>query len=190
MRSCRSFRGSSLLLAAMLVSTPLAAQAPQHVAGHSGTPPQLALFTRLAGVWEGEARISMGPQMQAVSRQQETVEAVAGGTAFSIKGLGRTKGEDGVERITHDAFAVVYLDHDKVTPRMRAFVALGANWLDPEFTLTATGYTWRMKDPRAGLIRYDMSFDAQGRWVETGVMSRDDGKTWIPFFEMTLTKMK
>src|SRR6478672_3452298 len=152
---------SAMLIAMPLIASPLTAQAPEHVAGHNGTPPQLALFTRLAGFWEGEARVSMGAQGQAVSRQQETVEAVAGGTAFSIKGLGTTKGADGVERITHDAFAVVFLDHDMATPRMRAFVALGGNWIDPDFTLTPNGYVWSMKDLRAGLIRYEMSFDAQ-----------------------------
>lgn len=72
---------------------------------------------------------------------------------------------------------------------MRAFVGLGGgNWLDPKFAFTTNGYNWKMTDPRAGLIRYDMVFDAQGRRVEKGVMSRDEGKTWMPFFEMVLTR--
>jgi hypothetical protein len=66
----------------------------------------------------------------------------------------------------------------------------GGNYVDPEFTLRADGYTWSMRDPRAGLIKYEMHFDAQGRWVETGAVSRDDGKSWVPIFEMTLTRKK
>lgn len=153
-------------------------------------PSPLSLFAKLVGEWEGEAWIIMGPSGKQVASQRETVEAVAGGTAFTIKGRGTTQQPDGSVRVTHDAFAVVFLDHDRLTPRMRTFVANGANWIDPDFTLTADGYHWSMKDPRAGLIRYEMAFDAEGRWVEKGVMSRDDGKTWMPFFGMTLSRTR
>lgn len=183
MRVLRSLVALSLMSAAFTPSTSHA-QSPSH----SASPPQLALFTRLAGFWEGEASMMMGPQGKQLVHQRETIEAVAGGTVFTIKGLGTQRAADGSLRTVHDAFAVVFLDRDHTTPRMRAFVAEGGNWIDPDFTLTANGYSWSMTDPRAGRIRYDMSFDAEGRWVEKGVMSRDDGKTWIPFFEMTLTK--
>ncbi len=187
----------SLVAFTVLTLAPALAQAQPRAASQSPapltsaiavTPPQLTLFTRLIGTWEGDASIVMGPQGRQAVHQRETVEAVAGGTAFTIKGLGTSKVADGSDRVVHDAFAVVFLDRDHVTARMRAFVALGANWIDPQFTLTADGYSWSMDDPRAGKIRYDMSFDSAGRWVETGVMSRDDGKTWTPFFEMILAK--
>ncbi len=192
MRPIRLSRLSSLLLSALLIAAPVSArsQAADHAVAARGTSSRLSLFTRLAGEWEGEAKFAMGAKGWSTSRQHETVEAVAGGTAFSIKGLGTTKGADGADRITHDAFGIVFLDHDGTTPKMRAFVAQGANWIDPDFTLTPTGYVWSMTDARVGLIRYEMSFDAQGRWVEKGVMSRDDGKTWMPFFEMTLVRTK
>lgn len=184
-----------LSFAALLttVSAPFAAshaQAPAHTPA-AGTPKALSLFTRLVGEWEGDAWMIMGPQGKVSVKQRETVEAVAGGTAFSVKGLGTLTEASGAARVVHDAFAIIYLDHDHTTPRMRAYVAAeGGNWLDPEFTLTADSYSWRMTDPRAGLIRYEMSFDAEGRWVEKGVMSRDSGKTWMPFFEMTLNRKK
>ena len=45
--------------------------------------------------------------------------------------------------------------------------------------------------PRLGLrIEYQTRFDAEGRWVETGRMTFDDGATWRPFFEMTLTRVE
>ncbi|MES2125426.1 MAG: hypothetical protein V4503_12135 [Gemmatimonadota bacterium] len=178
----------SLLLTSLLIAAPVAlhAQAPAPM----GTPPQLSLMTRLVGVWEGEAWMMMGPGNKQVVQQRETVEPVAGGTAFSIKGLGTQKLPDGSLRTVHDAFAVIALDHDHATPMMRAFVALGGNWVDPEFKLSDSGYTWKMNDPRAGVIRYEMSFDDQGRWVEKGYMTRDEGKTWMQFFEMVLTKQK
>lgn len=173
----------SFLLASLLAAAPIAliAQTP-------GTPAPLAFFTRLVGEWEGESWIVMGPAGKQTAQQREVVEAVAGGTVFTIKGLGKSTQPDGSVRITHDAFALVYLDHDHLTPRMRSHVAYGGNWLDPDFTLTADGFKWSMTDARSGMIRYAMSFDAEGRWVEQGEMSRDEGKTWTPFFEMTLTK--
>lgn len=176
----------NLVLASLLIAAPVASHAQAPVA--MGTPPELAVMKRLVGSWEGEAWMIMGPDGKQFVHQREWVEAVAGGTAFSIKGLGTKKLPDGSTQTVHDAFAVVTLDHDHKTPMMRAHVSLGANWLDPDFKLNANGYSWSMNDPRAGMIRYDMVFDEQGRWVEKGVMSRDAGKTWLPFFEMTLTR--
>jgi len=173
----------SLLL--LFLVAPLASEAQSHA-----TPAPLAFFSRLVGEWEGEAWIIMGPGGKQILQQRETVEAVAGGTVFTIKGIGTLKEPDGSVKVMHDAFATVYLDHDHVTPRLRAFVAHGANWLDPDLTVTANGFSWSMKDPRAGMIRYDVAFDAEGRWVEKGVMSRDEGKTWTPFFEMTLSRKR
>lgn len=178
---------SRLVLAATLLLAPamLAAQAPLPT-----TPPQLALFSRLVGEWEGEATAVMGPGAKHVLRQTERVEAVAGGTAFAVRGRGFEKMASGQEQMTFDAFAVIYLDHDHATPRMRTHTMHGGNHADPDFTLRADGYTWSMRDPRAGLIKYEMHFDAQGRWVETGAVSRDDGKSWSPIFEMTLRRIR
>lgn len=178
----------TLVLCSLLIAAPVAlhAQAPAMM----GTPPELEIMKKLVGEWEGPAWMIMGPGGKVDAFQREWVEAVAGGTAFAVKGLGVTKLPDGTSKVVHDAFAVITLDHDHKTPMMRAHVALGANWLDPEFKINANGYTWGMKDPRAGTIRYEMEFDAQGRWVEKGFMSRDEGKTWMPFFEMTLTRKR
>lgn len=159
-------------------------------AAPSGTPAPLALFAKLVGDWEGEATVVMGPGPRHVLRQTEHVEAVAGGTAFAVRGTGHERMPDGSEKITFDAFAVIFLDHDHITPRMRTFTMFGGNWSDPEFTLDATSYQWTLRDPRAGLVRYEMSFDTEGRWIETGRVSRDEGKTWMPIFEMKLTRVK
>jgi hypothetical protein len=179
-------RRLSLWALLLLALTPgLVAQAPP-----VNTPPQLALMQRLVGEWEGIATATMGPGAKHVLRHTERVEAVAGGTAFAVLGRGYEKMPDGTEQVTFDAFAVIYLDHDKVTPRMRTHTMHGGNWADPEFTLDANGYRWSMRDPRAGLITYEMKFDAEGKWVETGAVSRDNGKTWTPIFEMKLSRKK
>jgi hypothetical protein len=177
----------SLLTLALFCTPALAiAQAPPAM----GTPPQLSLLTKLVGEWEGEATAVMGPGAKHTVRQTERVEAVAGGTAFAIRGRGYETMASGKEEITFDAFGMIYLDHDHVTPRIRTWTMQGGNFADPEFTLRATGYTWFLRDPRAGLIKYEMSFDAEGRWVETGAVTQDDGKTWFPIFEMRLKRTK
>ncbi|WP_309670325.1 DUF1579 family protein [Gemmatimonas sp.] len=177
------------LLALALLLTPTLAMSQPHTP--TVPPAPLALFAKLVGEWEGEATAVMGPGARHILRQTERVEAVAGATAFAVRGRGFEKMADGREQMTFDAFAVIYLDHDHdhATPRMRTFTMQGGNWADPEFTLTADGYQCSMRDPRAGLIRYVMTFDQEGRRVETGAVSRDEGATWFPIFEMTLRRV-
>lgn len=165
------------LSAAVCLALPLAAQAP-------ATPPEI--FTRLVGTWDGEAWYQMGPGGRQEARQREWVEQVAGGTVIAVKGLGTMTMTDGSVRTVHDAFAVVHLDHDGVTPMLRAFTAQG-HWMDMEITARVDGYTWTMSDPRVGQIRYEMTLDAQDRWVEKGFRQVGDG--WVQFMEMTLHRV-
>ena len=113
----------------------------------------------------------------------------AGGTVISVKGVGTEKTTSGDEQVVHDAFAIIHLDRDGRTALMRAFVG-GGRWLDVDLTVRPDGYDWAMTDPRAGMIRYEMRIDDEGRWVERGYMSRDGGATWNQFMEMTLTRVR
>ncbi len=168
----------TLALAITALAAPLTAQ--------QVAPSPLGVFTHLVGEWEGSAWIVMGPDGRHNVSQRETVSTAAGGTVITVRGIGMEKLPDGTERIVHDAYAIIHLDHDGTTPLMRAFTAY--NWMDMNLTMTDGGYEWRMTDPRAGNVRYEMHLDEQGRWVEQGFASRDDGKTWTQFFEMTLMK--
>ena len=40
------------------------------------------------------------------------------------------------------------------------------------------------------IIRYTVRLNEKGQWYQTGDMSADEGKTWNPFFESTLTRIK
>lgn len=169
-----------LLLPVILLAAPLTAQA-----NPTPSPDKLAVFRQLIGEWEGEAW-SMRPEGRVSVRQREWVSTEAGGTMIVVRGLGVAT-INGTERPVHQAFAVIHHNHERTGVMMRAFTAEG-HWLDPEILPTAKGYTWYMTDPRIGKIRYDMVLDEQGRWVENGFFSRDDGKTWAPFMGMVLTK--
>lgn len=178
------------LAAAVLI----AATAASPATGQSAAPAQptpaaasLGVFEQMLGEWEGDAWMLRGPGARHEVRQWERVERHAGGTVIAVKGVGTEHPAGGPPRTVHDAFAVLHLDRDGATPRMRAFVT-GGRWLDVELTVHANGYDWAMTDPRAGQIRYEMRLDEQGRWVERGFMSRDEGNTWTQFMEMTLTR--
>lgn len=164
-------------LALLALAAPLAAQ-------QAAAP--LGVFHKITGEWEGEAWIVMGPNGRHTLRQREWVTPAAGGSVVTVRGLGTERMPDGTDKVQHDAFAVIHLGHDGKTPMMRAFTAF--NWNDMDLTIRADGYTWRMDDPRAGKVRYEMTLEGGTTWVEKGFASRDDGKSWTQFFEMTLTK--
>jgi hypothetical protein len=168
-------------LATALIVTPLAAQA------NPGSVANLGVLTKLVGEWDGEAWTQRAEGRFSV-RQQEWVALEAGGTVLAVRGIG-TLTQDGQSRVVHHAFAVIHQNHEKTGIMMRAFTAEG-HWLDPQIQLTETGYTWTMNDPRIGDIRYVMVIDDQGRWVEDGFFSRDQGKTWTQFMGMVLTKKR
>lgn len=165
-------------LAALALAAPLGAQ-------QAASP--LGVFATLEGEWSGQAWIIRGPQGKQTLTQREWVAPAAGGSVITIRGLGTERMPDGSDAVRHDAFAVIHLDHDGKTPMMRAFIA-GGSWMDMEFTVRPDGYDWGMVDPRAGRVRYEMRLEGGTRWVEKGYVTRDEGKTWMQFFEMTLEK--
>ena len=178
-----------LSLSLLLSLGPGALAAQTHTAASTDSASQLRLFAHLTGEWEGDAWMIRGPGGRQAARQWERVEVHAGGTVVAVKGVGTMKNDTGAEEVVHDAYAIIHLDRDGRTPRMRAFVA-GGHWLDVELVVQPNGYDWAMSDPRAGKIRYEMRIDEAGRWVERGYMSRDDGATWNQFMEMTLTPVR
>lgn len=164
----------TLLIPVMLLATAAAqAQAPAH---------PLGAFATRTGEWAGEAWMIRGPGGRVAVQQHEWVGHEAGGHVITVRGLG-TIGSDTV----HHAFAVIHRAQDGSGLLMRAFTAEG-RWIDPEIVATEHGYTWTMRDPRIGLVKYEQSFDEEDRWIENGFFSRDEGKTWTQFMGMVLAR--
>lgn len=170
-------RGFLALLVCSLAA-PLAAQ--------DNPMADLGIFSRISGEWEGSAWMTRGPEGRVEVRQQEWVMPEAGGAVIAVRGLG-TVSAHGVTDTVHHAFAVIHRNSDNTGIAMRAFTADG-RWIDPEIAATDSGYTWRLTDPRAGLIKYEMTLGADGRWQENGFFSRDNGATWTQFMGMTLSR--
>ena len=173
-------RSELLVVVALALATPLAAQQVTPVS-------KQGVLATLQGEWEGDAWYitGPGPQGKQVVHQQEWVSTGAGGTVVVVKGLGTQKMPDGTTVVKHDAFATIYTGRDGKLA-LRAFLANG-QWMDMDIELVPDGYTWRMTHPQAGLMRYEMRI-VEGRWIEKGFNSRDEGKTWSQFMEMTLTR--
>lgn len=168
----------------LMLTLPLLAQNPTSPA--SGLSPAEAMkgLSFLEGRWVGEGSMALGPGPRVTFQQTEEVAFKAGGSLLAVEGNGTHQG-----RPVHQAFAVIAFDPATRTYRMRSWLA---NGLVKDFTLDlktpGKGYTWGWEDPRAGKIRYAMTLTSEGRWHELGERSAD-GTTWVPFFEMTLTKV-
>lgn len=145
----------------------------------------------LAGEWEGEGWIVLGPDQRHNFVQHETVTPKLGGDVLLIEGVGRAA-ED-TSRVVHNALAVLAYDPAVERYLMRAFRADGPDGTQPveaDVTVEGGALVWAFEAPQAGRIRYTIREDEAGRWHEVGEISQDGGATWFPFFEMTLTKVE
>lgn len=170
-----------LLLFLAILPASVTAQAPPA----SVPERQFGILHDLVGNWEGTAWFQQPDGTRHEVTQTERVEAMAGGTVITVRGTGTERSPDGTLRTVHDAFAVVYRDRDG-TPAMRAFIANG-QWTDAELTVAPDGFTWTLSPVPNVTVRYVMSVDAEGRWVERGYQRYGD-RPEQEFFGMTLAK--
>jgi hypothetical protein len=138
----------------------------------------------MIGEWEGPASSRRGPEMHTL-RQTERVEIQSGGTAIAVRGRGFEKMADGSEKVTFEAFAVLFRNRDS-TLALRAF-SMDGNYIDPTIVMKPDGLVWSFADPRIGQVRYTTTRTPADEWHEIGEWSRD-GATWTQFMEMTLKR--
>lgn len=179
-----------LLLALLGLPCFAAAQSPAAKPAAAAAPAaddKLKPLAFLAGKWQGEGWIMLGPGQKSFFVQTETVEPRLGGRILTIEGRGTDKANP--QRVIHHAFATLAYDAPSGTYRMRAYKADGA-YTDALATLNADGsMTWGFAIPNAGQVRFNIRQNAQGQWFETGEFSRD-GQQWMQNFEMTLSRAK
>lgn len=157
--------------------------AQPNVQPHPDLTAAMQKLTFMQGNWHGTAWVQMGPQKHAAN-QTESVQWHANGTVLTIDGMGTDANDPSVK--VHQAFAVISYDLAQKRYRMLAFRSDG-NPVDADLTVLDDGsIQWGFKHPMAGTIRYHIRLQ-DGKWVETGDVSRD-GTTWTPFFEMSLEK--
>ncbi len=172
--------------APVLEAQPERAQAP----GVAAQVEAMKKIGWMAGDWEGEAKYDTGRGGEGAwmtIRQSEVVRMKLAGRVMLVEGTGRAKGQGGEERVVFEALATVSYDPESKQYKMRAFGPEGA--VDPTFEVGEKSIVWGFTT-RMGMSRYTIKVDEQGRWVEVGERSGDEGKTWKKFVEMTLEKKK
>src|SRR5690606_27464302 len=90
-------------------------------------------------------------------------------------------------RTVFEAFGTVGWDAEASRYRMTAWVGDGY-LVEPEATFAGGVFTWEFQVPSGPRIRYAFSAPEHGVWTEDGHDTLDGGKTWLPFFGMTLRR--
>lgn len=140
----------------------------------------------LVGEWEGTGSMQMGPGPRLNAKASEVAQYRLSGHAMLIEGLGTAKtSEGGTEQTVHEAIGLITWDTQANRYVMHAMTAR-AGHVEPVIEVGDKTVVWSF-DTGHGKVRYTITIDDKGQWVEVGEFSQD-GKTWNKFFEMTLKK--
>lgn len=140
----------------------------------------------MVGRWEGEGWMMVGPGQRHTAKVVETGQRKLEGNVLMIEGVGKATVE-GKERVVHNALGLITYDRQAKVFRMRAYRGNGQH-VDAEVKVNGRQIEWGFPEPRLGQVRYITTIKPDGEWFEFGEFSRDEGKTWVKFMEMTLAK--
>jgi hypothetical protein len=136
---------------------------------------------RLIGQWKGAGWIQQGATRETFEGT-ETVQRKIGGLALLVEG--NFKNKEGV--VTHDTLAVISPNTKTKNYDFQTYLANGMTGVQ-ELKAVEGGWQWGFQF-QGGAIRYTIKIE-NDVWGEIGEISRDDGKTWMKFFEMSLKKV-
>lgn len=173
--------------AALVVAGPAGATTPAtaHAMHGMASPAQLLAaertamqpFAGMAGVWRGQAHMTLRSGKQHTITQTERVGPFLGGSVMVMEGRGYES--DG--RASFNALGVISYAPMRKVYTMRAYAEGHAG----DFALkpTADGFTWTIQ---AGPATMDYTATIKGdTWHEVGLRTLANGKP-VKFFEMTL----
>lgn len=154
-------------------------------------PPGMDKLLFLVGDWAGDGWIEMGEGMRQTFTMKLSGKYKAGGGMVAIEGLG-TEGVPGrPERfVIHRVFFVVGFDWKEKIYRLHSFLFL-EGLVDAVPTVGQNVFIWGyQEDFMRRHVRYTIRINEKKQWFEIGELSRDNGKSWRKFFEMTLVPLK
>jgi hypothetical protein len=120
----------------------------------------------LAGHWEGEATVTLGPGQVYKVKQKEHVQYKLDGNVLLIEGTGREMATDGEGKVVFQAMAVCTFDPMTKKYQFHAFRDNGMSKV-ASAEVTETGFIWGFEDGRGGKVRYTITV-ADDTWVEVG----------------------
>ena len=173
---------SFFTLTLMLVAIVATAQNPFQP--NKATIDAMQKISFLNGNWKGTGWMQMGPEKHTFN-QTENIISKVNGSVIQIDGLG--KDEKNPDKVIHQAFAIISYDSQNSKYLMKAYRGDG-NQIDADVKLIDDHtFQWGFSNAMAGQIKFTISV-TDDTWFEIGEMSRDEGKTWMKYFEMTLNK--
>lgn len=145
----------------------------------------------LIGKWSGRGWMIFGPDRRETFSTTETVQSKLGGLVVMFEGLGTKKDEKtGAEMTGHNALGFLSYDDQQNVYRWKTFTMQG-NSLETTAEIGDKKFVWKYEIPNVnGIMRYTITLNEKGNWLETGEFSRDAGKTWFKNFEMELQKIE
>jgi len=180
----RVFVGA-FLLSVSAVAAGLFAQ-PGPVPGMEVKRKAMEQVAFLAGEWSGSGWMQIGPQRQSF-QSSEVVVPKLDGLVLVIEGMHTAEMEPGQPpRVVHETLAFLSYDPNKNQYAMQTHLVDGRSG-DYAGRVEDGAFIWEIVSP-TGKMRYTIKLNEKGEWHEIGEMTRDEGKTWMQFFEMTLTK--
>ena len=171
-----------ILGVAALAATAVSAGAQTQPASSPAALEKMKALEFMIGEWQGDAWIQMGPDRRDTAQQHELIEWQAGGEVLLIQGRGESEGKP-----VHQALAAITWDARANRYDMWTYRA-GSGSMRPSIEVGDRRVVWGFDVPN-GKVRYTISLDGEGRWVEVGEHSSDGGSTWRQFFGMTLRRL-
>jgi len=134
------------------------------------------------GKWEGSGWMQQGAEKETFTGT-EIVQRKLDGLAMLVEGKFTNK----ENVVIHETLAIVSNNPKTKNYDFSTYLGSGNKGIY-ELKSTANGFQWEIHFP-GGKILYTTKLTAD-TWIEIGEMSRDDGKTWRKFFEMTLKRVQ
>lgn len=169
-----------LLAVALMVSSPVIAQAPDTKDTLAKQSEAMKVLNWMDGEWRGQA-LFRTPQGEFRITQTERVGPLLGGSIKVIEG----HAYDPTGATPFNALAVIHYDTAAKTYSLTSF-ANGNRGVFPLMP-TSNGFKWEIKSGPM-LVRYEAVIK-DGRWTETGDHIVD-GKPPFRMYEMTLDRLR
>ncbi len=180
---------SSCVMGALLLLLTSAAGLGQDGKAPTAQLEAMKKLSLLVGEWKGESWTEFVPGKKNTSVGTETVQSKLGGLLLVIDGVHKRKvGNEETGEIAHSAFGVISYDEKAKKYRFQAYTNRGG-YTEAEAKVADGKLEWGFNIPNFGDVRYTVTVNEKGQWLEIGEVSTD-GKQWRRVFEMKLERVK
>lgn len=171
-----------LFLTIVALAAPAAAQSPA-----AAQREEMKKLDWWVGRWEGSGWHITPDGKRGAFTVSERIESKLDGLVYWVEGVGKAKGDDGVEHVVHHAVATLVYDDREKRYRFASHTKDGY-FGEAELKPIEGGWVWGRQSPEGRGFRYTIRLTGDGHWHEIGERT-SDGKNWVQFHEMTLRRV-